>query len=505
MHRTFLCLAIVFTASVTYAQVPRKKACDFLTPADISAVLGVAVGSPRDQNNGQACQYPAFSVSVQYSDAPDPEAVAKALKSIDANTYETATPVPGVGDAALFVHLGTAGTATKGSLTVYVAGTLTLTLTVGTVDQLRLLALKALGGTGQTGFAYNGTNVPTLAKPAAPTARSASPLDQLKTDLTKKAEAGDARAALALADVYRYGNRGSDGLTKPDNAAAMYWYKNASDHNVSQGSYELAAMYHDGSAGRVNDDAAKELLMKAANADYVPAMMALANIYAASSDFVSKRRAVEWALKAAAANDPEGHLTAGYLWDKGQLSFDDSESGRNALAEYRKAADVGNCTAMMKIGGLYFEGRHRITQDGAQAQQWFGRAESCFGKKFDDMQAQAARLRNLAAAGHLPVPPPPEVPITGSRLFKRHSPLQAPEISAGVRDIIAGVVVLTALAVAYADAHPELAATIPQGGNAGYPGSPDPALQFLQSQDQLRAQQNFERALGGGCTKFGEC
>ena len=498
MHRTFLCLALVFTASVTQAQVPRKKACDFLTPADISAVLGVAVGPPRDQNNGQACQYPAFSVSVQYSDAPDPEAVAKALKSIDANTYQTATPVPGVGDAALFVHLGTA---TKGSLTVYVGGTLTLTLTVGTVDQLRSLALKALGGTGQTGFAYSGTNVPTLAKPAAPTARSVSPLDQLKTDLTKKAEAGDARAALALADVYRYGNRGTDGVTKPDNAAAMYWYKNASDHNVSQGSYELATMYHDGAAGRVNDDAAKELLTKAANAGYVPAMMALANIYAASSDFVSKRRAAEWALKAAAANDPDGHLTAGFLWDKDQLSFNDAESGRNALAEYRKAADVGNCVAMMNIGRLYFDGRHRITQDGAQAQQWFGRAESCFGKKFDDMQAQAAHLRNLAAAGHLPVPPPPEVPITGSRLFKRHSPLQAPEISPGVRDIIAGVVVLTALAVAYADAHPELAANIPEGGST--PSAGVPYVSVLQ--DPVRIQQNFYRALGGGCTHFGEC
>ncbi len=228
MYRTLLCLGLILAANGASAQVPRKKACDFLTQADISAVLGVAVGSPGDpRNEGKICQYSpqrsSFAVNVQYSDARDPDAIAKALKNLDANTYQTATPVPDVGDAALFVHLGTATPATKGSLTVYVGGTMTLMLYVGTLDQLRALALKALGGSGRTGFAYNaGTAAPNLVKPATPSATSASPLDQLKADLARKAEAGDARAALALADVYRYGNRGNDGVTKPDYAAAMY-------------------------------------------------------------------------------------------------------------------------------------------------------------------------------------------------------------------------------------------------------------------------------------------
>ena len=261
-------------------------------------------------------------------------------------------------------------------------------------------------------------------------------------------------------------------------------------------------MHHEGTAGQVNDDAAKQLLTKAANAGYVQAMMPLAFIYAASPDFISKRRAAEWALKAAAANDPEGHLTAGYLWDKGLLSFDDSESGRNAFAEYRKAADQGNCSAMMNIGGLYFDGRHGTKQDGTQAQQWFGRAESCFGKKFDDMQAQAARFRSLAASGHLPVPPPPEVPISGSRFFKRTSPSQGPELSDGVRDIIAGIGVLTALTVAYAEAHPDLASKLQASGSTG-PSGPDHSYQDLQQ--SIRAQQNFQSALGGGCQHIWQC
>jgi len=119
---------------------------------------------------------------------------------------------------------------------------------------------------------------------------------------------------------------------------------------------------------------------------------------------VSKRRAAEWALKAADADDSEGHLVAGYLWDKGLLSFDDAESGRNALVEYRKASDRGNCTAMMNAGGLYFNGSHGLTQDAAQAQAWFDRAQACFGKGYQDLRQKASRYRALAAAGHFQSP-----------------------------------------------------------------------------------------------------
>jgi hypothetical protein len=284
----------------------------------------------------------------------------------------------------------------------------------------------------------------------------------------------------------------------------MYWYKNASDHGVPEAAYELGRMYHDGTAGPVNDEAAKELLTKAANAGYVKAMMPLAFIYATSTDFISKRRAGEWVLKAADANDSDGHLAAGELWEKGLLSFDDAESARNALAEYRKAADQGNCMAMMNIGGLYFDGTH-AKQDAVQAQQWFGRAEDCFGKAFDAMQAQATRFRSLAAAGHLPVPPPPAVPITGSRFFKCTSPSQAPELSAGVKDIIAGVVVLTALTAAYAALHPELKSWTASQSNGAGPSTDNDGLDYLRMQSQLRAEQNFQKALGGGCQHVWEC
>jgi hypothetical protein len=149
----------------------------------------------------------------------------------------------------------------------------------------------------------------------------------------------------------------------------------------------------------------------------------------------------------------------GSLWENGQLSFDESESRRNALTEYGKSADQGNCEAMLSLGSLYFNGGHGVTQNASQAEAWYARAESCLGGRFAEMQAEAARYRSLAAAGHLPVPPAPPTPISGSRFFTRKSPTEPPELSVSGHDILAGMVALAALGLAYGIAHPEQVTT----------------------------------------------
>ena len=154
-------------------------------------------------------------------------------------------------------------------------------------------------------------------------------------------------------------------------------------------------------------------------------------------------------------------LLMGSWWENGQLSFDESESGKNALMEYEKSADQGNCDAMLNLGSLYFKGSHGVVQSASQAQMWYSRAESCFGKQFADMQALASRYRSLAAAGHLPVPPAPATPISGSRFFTRKSPTQPPELSAGGHDFLAGMVALAAVGLAYAVMHPEQLSDLP--------------------------------------------
>ena len=417
---------------------------------------------------------------------------------MDTKTYNKARPAAGIGDAAYYTELFGNPSQPK-TLTVFVAGTMQLQLGPAASDQpLRALAERALGGSGGTGFAYNGA-VPTTARPEspAPTATaSSSPLDQLKSALTRKADGGDVRAEEALAGLYRFGAGSGSSATKPDFAAAMYWYKRASDHGVARASYQLATMYHDGIGGPVNDDAAQALFMQAADAGYVPAMLPLAFLYASKPDFVSKRRAAEWALKAADADDPEGHLVAGYLWDKGLLSFDDAESGRNALVEYRKASDRVNCTAMMNAGGLYFNGSHGLTQDAAQAQAWFDRAQACFGKGFQDLRQKATRYRALAAAGHLPVPETPPPPPPGSRFFDRGG-----QRLSTLEQVAAAVVGLTALSAAYLIAHPEVAAQLSGPREAG-----DGNVNFSSSdygyndlQNDIHSTQVQQQVWSGGC------
>jgi len=194
---------------------------------------------------------------------------------MDTKTYNKARPTAGIGDAAYYTELFGNPSQPK-TLTVFVAGTVLLQLGPAASDQqLRALAERALGGSGGTGFAYNGM-VPTTARPEspAPTATaSSSPLDQLKSALTRKAEAGDVRAEEALAGLYRFAAGRGSSTTKPDFAAAMYWYKRASDHGVARASYQLGTMYHEGIGGPVNDDAAQALFTQAADSGYVPAML----------------------------------------------------------------------------------------------------------------------------------------------------------------------------------------------------------------------------------------
>ena len=507
MRASVFVVVLVLAAATTAAQSPRKKACELLSAADVEAVLGIAPLRAFDPlNKGEYCRFEkapgqaAFSVQAQYTDVPDADAVLKWLKAVETKTYEKARPAAGIGDAAYYTELF-GNPATPKTLTVFMAGRMLLQIGPGTSDQqLRTLAEKALGQVGPTGFPYNGAVPPTTRPGSSPkNTASSSPLDELRSALTKKADAGDTAAAEALAGLYRF----VDTAAQPDDAAAMYWYKRASDQGDARASFELGTMYHEGIGTPVNAVAAKELFTKAADAGYVPAMMPLALIYAASPDFVSKRRAAEWALKAAAGDDPEGHFTAGYLWDKGLLSFDEAESGRNALAEYRKAADQGNCIAAMNIGGLYFNGRHGFKQDAAQAEQWFNRAQSCFGKTVADMQQKAARYRSLAAAGRLPVPQAPPAPATTSRFFNRQG--SGGQELTSLTKIAADVIAVTAVVAAYVAAHPELLKELPadtgkagaSGGSTDYLKEQSDRMQRLH--DDIHYADVTRRAWSGGC------
>ena len=67
----------------------------------------------------------------------------------------------------------------------------------------------------------------------------------------------------------------------------------------------------------------------------------------------------------------------------------------------RKAADGGNCVAMMAIGDLYSNG-HGVPADQAQAQSWHAKAQSCQGGNLALLQQQLAQYKASAAAARDP-------------------------------------------------------------------------------------------------------
>ena len=85
-----------------------------------------------------------------------------------------------------------------------------------------------------------------------------------------------------------------------------------------------------------------QLLQKAAEANYVPAMSLLSDAYAEQKTPVSGQRATYWAMKAAEAGDPQGWLVLGFEYDTGKLGGDPPYWHQKAMEAYRKAADGGN-------------------------------------------------------------------------------------------------------------------------------------------------------------------
>jgi len=220
----------------------------------------------------------SFMVDVTYSPAPNPGAVDEALKRLNENTYDEPTEIPGLGDAAFWI-----GAPSAARLYVFRGGTMTLYLSGARPEQLKVLALKVLGGPGKTGYVYGTPHTP-MSKPVlARLGARPSQLDQLKQALTAKAEAGDARAQLALGKLYQFGTLGADGSAKPDYTAAAYWYQQASDHGEAEAAYQLAVIYRDGLGLPANAPAALDLFWKAARAGFVPAMVPLSDAYMKST------------------------------------------------------------------------------------------------------------------------------------------------------------------------------------------------------------------------------
>lgn len=466
----FVLLVGVAAAAPCFAQ--DMMACELITKADAEAIVGVPLLPPRPYapfrsllenrdfaygkidegcafTNYSPTQPPAkvvaFNIEVRYSSTPNPRAVDDARKQVDERTRDHPTDLPNLGDAAFWI-----GAPINPTVFVFRGGTMRLMIGPSEIglEKEKAIALNALGGSGKTNTSYGAPR--TLAKPVVTAAsRNPSPIDQLKRGLAVKADRNDSKAQLALAILYQFGTVAADGTPKPDYAGAAFWYQEASDRGEAQAAFELALLNRDGLGVPANPSAALDLLRKAADARYLPAMVPLSLAYAEAKTATSQERGTFWATRAAEAGDPRGWYILGYEYTRGWLGGDPSFAYRAAMDAYTKAVNGGVCIAMMGISALYSNGQG-VPKDVALAREWSVKADACHAKEMDSLWVQSAKLRSMADGGRLPA--------VGERVTA--VPRGGYQTSDKFLAIMGSLV---AASVAYAELHPE------EQGSAGEP------------------------------------
>ena len=165
--------------------------------------------------------------------------------------------------------------------------------------------------------------------------------------LRKAAEAGDARAMLALGSINFFGH----GVAK-DNVEAAKWYRKAAEAGQTAAMNNLGLLYDRGLG--VSKDATE---------------------------------AVNWFRKAAEAGDATAMNNLGVAYARGRgVVRDDTE----AVRWYRMAAEGGNATGMDNLGAMYAAGRG-VPKNQSEAAKW---------------QRMARETKNAAAATVATAQPP---------------------------------------------------------------------------------------------------
>jgi TPR repeat protein len=474
----FLATFFMFSSAPSFAQ--NKAACALVSKSDAESILGVTLQPPKpsapfrslldsDFTSGtpeQGCEftnivsprsrpspYVHVNLEVRYAAAPNAHAVDEARKEVDTRTYDHPTDLPGLGDAAFWI-----GPPNNITLFVFTGGTVRLMVGPSEVglEKEKALAEKALAalGSGKTAVTY-GTQPAGLNKPVlASHGPHPSALDHLKSELTVKADRGDVKAQFALAQLYASGAVMAGGSVQHDYAGAAYWYNQAVAHGDPRAAFELAALYHDGLGVPADAEQSFQLLKKAAEANYVPAMSPLSDIYAEQKTPVSAERATDWATRAANAGDARGWLILGFEYSTGLLGGDRPFWYSSAMEAFRKSADDGNCVAMLAMEDFYTKGLG-VKADKTSAQNWRTQAEKCQAGNLAMLQQQISQYRARVAAMHEPSLSPmiDAIPVSS----RSAAPVARNGHNGDSRilaDIAAGVAVIAALVALIPDTGP---------------------------------------------------
>ncbi len=205
--------------------------------------------------------------------------------------------------------------------------------------------------------------------------------------IQKSAEQGYDKAQLILANAFVSGSLWENSFSSVDYKKARLWYDKAAKQGNMSAKNNLALMHAHGYGGAVDYASAHNLLLDAAENDYIIGQLNLAELYELGhlngSDF---DKAFFWYSKAEQlcaqkAEQPDycaqANVAIGQLYQRGLAVPINYQS---ALEYFEKAATADYPPAYTKIGELYLNG-HGVEQNYATAKQWFEKGLS--GKEPD--------------------------------------------------------------------------------------------------------------------------
>ena len=185
-------------------------------------------------------------------------------------------------------------------------------------------------------------------------------------ELVKRAEAGDAKAQIGLAQCYGSGA----GVAKDEKEAAQ-WLTKAAEQGDAVAQRNLGACYAQGRGATQDYKEAVKWLTKAAEQGDAVAQFMLGVCYAGGYGVAQDHKeAVKWYTKSADQGDARAQYNLGAYYIHGERVAKDQKA---AFEWFEKAAVQGMANAQYNLGACYFNGSG-VARDEKEAVKWYTKA-----------------------------------------------------------------------------------------------------------------------------------
>lgn len=204
--------------------------------------------------------------------------------------------------------------------------------------------------------------------------------------ITQAAEKGFGLAQSTLGRMYIEGY-----IVEKDRDLALIWLKKSAEKECAEGQFYLATLY-DSYPEEFETDYEQSLYWytKAAKNDYLPAYVAIGNMYengyGVDKDY---EKALDYYLKAAQRGNTTGQFEVGRIYREGLIDEPDYEE---ALTWLQKAANNSNSAAQTMLGDMYYEGQG-VEPNYQASLYWFSKAANYHNHNFAQYRLAFMYLR----------------------------------------------------------------------------------------------------------------